>query len=365
MRKRLYYLDYLRIFSMFAVVFLHTVSDILRINYNEPVWHFSNIFSTLFSTSVPIFFMISGVLLLSDERSSDVSFVVKNRLKKICVPFLFWSLFAIIYYFVIGYQYYDKFNYEGLFYRLKHFLNHPSTIHFWFMYALIPMYVILPFIKIIIDNVKKKHKIYMLVLWLIFTIFLVTAENMVTKDYKMIFIMDEKYSLNLFNGYLGFFILGYYLNKYDIKIKNKWLILFIALDLIFVSVFTFYLTRITGGYFEGLKTYNGVFTASMSVAIFLLFKNLFYNKENIRHYKFINLISETSFVIYLVHNLIIHFMNLNYYIVPNAGIGSVIIRFVVVYLLSLILTLVLRNIKPLCFITTGVKYRGLKKNEKN
>lgn len=357
MNKRLYHLDFLRIFSMFAVVFLHTVSDILRINYNQPVWHFSNVLTALLSTSVPIFFMISGALMLSDERNEDVSFVLKHRLKKICVPFLFWSVVAILYFFVIGYVIYDKFNFAGIITRLKQLPAQPVTIHFWFMYALIPIYALIPFIKILINNMKRQHKIYLFALWCFVSIFLTTASNFVTADYKMIFTLDDKYSLNIMGGYLGFFILGYYLNKKDIKIKSKWLVLYILTDVITVSAGTFVLTRISGGYFEGFKTYTGFFVSTMAVAMFLLFKNIFVAKNDIKCKKAVIFIGDTSFVIYLVHNLVIHFMNTNYLIVPNISILNICLRFAIVYIISLAITVILKHIKPMCFLATGTKYK--------
>ena len=172
--------------------------------------------------------------------------------------------------------------------------------------------------------------------------------------------MDPNYNLNIYNGYLGFFVLGYYLHNKDIKIGKKWLLLFIFLEIFGVSLASYLGTKMTGAYFENFKTYSGIFTASLSVAIFLLFKEIFKDKETIRGEKVINSISSASFTIYLTHNILIHFMNINYILVPDGTILRVLVRVITVFAICYILYILLSMVKPLCFVTTGNKYKGLK-----
>ena len=364
MKKKYYYIDFLRIFSMFAVVFLHTASDLLRTEYNEAVWHFSNVLTSLFSVSVPIFFMISGVMLLSGEKSSSIKDLYRIRLKKIVLPFLFWSLFALIYYFLTEYIYYGTLNFSALKYRVTHFLSEPVTIHLWFMYALIPIYIILPFLKILVDNINKKQSLYLFLIWLVFSVLTTTVQNFLTGEYKSLVTFNYSFNLNIIGGYVGFFVLGYYLHNIDFKVKRKYLIIFIILDIFIISLGTYIIYILKNGYFENFKVYSGIFTASLSIAVFLLFKDIFKNKENVKFPKLLNIVSETSFGIYLIHNLVINFFNLNYFIQPEGGILFLLLRFILIYLISFVVIYVLSLIKPLCFIATGTKYRG-RINEKN
>lgn len=364
MKKKYYYIDFLRIFSMFAVVFLHTASDILRTEYNTALWHFSNALTSLFGVSVPIFFMISGAMLLSNDKSVSIKDLYKIRLKKIVLPFLFWSLFAVVYFLITEYFYYNNFNLSALKYRLVHFLSEPVTIHLWFMYALIPVYIILPFLKILIDNINKKQTIYLFWLWFIFSILTTTAQNILPERLKILFSFNYSFNLNIVGGYIGFFMLGYYLHNIDFKIKRKYLILFIILDVLIISFGTYILYILKNGYFENFKTYLGIFTASLSVAAFLLFKDIFKDKESFKFTKLINKVSETSFGVYLIHNLVINFFNLNYFIQPEQGIIFLLLRFIMVYLISFLVIYILNLIKPLSFVATGIKYRG-HINEKN
>lgn len=53
--ERIKYLDFLRVFSMMSVVFLHISAGTLRGNLLSPVWHISNFFTSIASVSVPVF----------------------------------------------------------------------------------------------------------------------------------------------------------------------------------------------------------------------------------------------------------------------------------------------------------------------
>ena len=68
-RRRDY--DLLRVCSMFAVVFLHTAADPLR-TASGFLWHFANLASSLATAAVPLFFMLSGALLLSQPQSYSI-----------------------------------------------------------------------------------------------------------------------------------------------------------------------------------------------------------------------------------------------------------------------------------------------------
>ena len=86
-KRRLDY-DFLRVCSMAAVVYLHTTAGALRTPDNVPVWHFSNLITSLCTTAVPLFFMLSGALLLKEEKTADLSVLFRRRLPKVLIPLL-------------------------------------------------------------------------------------------------------------------------------------------------------------------------------------------------------------------------------------------------------------------------------------
>ena len=99
---------------------------------------------------VPLFFMVSGFLLLSSEKTDCVQTFYKNRVSRLCVPFLFWD---IVYYF-------ESCVLEGRSPGLLPFLNEltrqGSKYHLWFVYQIMALYLLMPFLKKIVDGSTRR-----------------------------------------------------------------------------------------------------------------------------------------------------------------------------------------------------------------
>ena len=82
--RRLDY-DLLRVLSMAGVVYLHTAAGALRQPIG-PLWHFSNLVTSLATAAVPLFFMLSGALLLNQPQTASLRTLFRRRLPKVVVP---------------------------------------------------------------------------------------------------------------------------------------------------------------------------------------------------------------------------------------------------------------------------------------
>lgn len=94
-----YYIDTLTILSCIAVVYLHA-NGIFWTHPSGRLWLTSNVIESFFYFAVPVFFMISGATLLEyRQRYSTLTFI-KKRFLRAFVPFISWSLFAIVVFYI-------------------------------------------------------------------------------------------------------------------------------------------------------------------------------------------------------------------------------------------------------------------------
>ena len=115
-------------------------------------------------------------------------------------------------------------------------MSTPTTVHLWFMYALIPLYLISPILKTLVDTMSSKLFKYCLVLWFVFSSVFPTLAALVPGTVRPLFVLSKEFSLNFINGYIGYFLLGYYLLNYNKKISIKLLSLIIVLDTAGISI---------------------------------------------------------------------------------------------------------------------------------
>lgn len=269
---------------------LHISAPILG-QYNELstyTWNIGNFYDSLTRFCVPIFFMLSGALLLNKDY--ELTYFIKKRFLKIIPPFIFWSLVYVIYDIIKG----DKdFNsiIEVVYFFIRN-IFHGSQYHLWFIYTIMGLYLFVPILRKWIKNSTQKEILYFLGIWVITIIYGIPH----LKGY-----LPKIYLIN-FSGYLGYMVLGYYLSQ--LKPQKKYLSsILIVIGVLITITGTHYFTIKSSSfnsYFYGYLTPN---VLSASVGVFLLFKELKINSKRIN--TALEFISKYSFGIYLSHVLVL------------------------------------------------------------
>ena len=94
-RPHVDYFDGLRIFAALCVIFMHTAAGPLRAGINTG-WHLLNVCTSLAFTAVPLFFMMSGYLLMTSRKTADISVLLRHRLPRLVVPLAGWTVVAVL-----------------------------------------------------------------------------------------------------------------------------------------------------------------------------------------------------------------------------------------------------------------------------
>jgi surface polysaccharide O-acyltransferase-like enzyme len=290
--KRLVYLDWLRVFATIAVVTIHVAAGAGSIGEMQPGeslnWLESNLFETLSRWSVPGFIMISGALLLQSQKITSLGVFLKKRLSKVVIPLVGWS---ILFYLYGCYKGYFIFSLNS---GVKLFITNGISDHLWFLYMIIGIYLITPLLQIFVKHATKKHIQYFLLLWL--------YSSVVTRLSN--FWLGFHLSIELFyvTDYVGYFLLGYYLNQYEIP--KRWRILsYIGASIGFIGTFfgTYYYTLkgkgILNDYWYGYFSPTVLLSA---IGLFLWFQYHFKEVERPlpRMFQWVN---SASLGVYILH----------------------------------------------------------------
>lgn len=218
-------LDVARVLACILVVVVHIAANDFFV-FSEK-WFVANFFGSLARVSVPIFFMITGALLIS--RDEGVFPFYKNRMGRVVQPLLFWSIiFAAVYWK----------SYPGLFGSALSIVTTYTNGHLWYFYSLIGIYVALPFLGKVFRSSTSSERLMFLGAWFVCNCIWGTAKQFVDPSVDPI----KLYSLYSFTGYFGFVFLGAYLyDRNQSKTGWKWFSLNLLLAFI-GSAGTFYLT---------------------------------------------------------------------------------------------------------------------------
>lgn len=212
-RKRILYIDAIEAISMFAVCFIH-YAELLKPTYFD---NFIDMFSFF---GVACFFMANGALLLNKK-----DFDIKQHLKKmlhIFIVLFVWELISLIFFSVL----YNKkmFTYKTAD-LISYFLGDIRWVlptgHFWYIRALLSIYLLFPILKKCFDEAPRLLVIICISILLgrfIPCELSHIQDYLLRKDSNYIYISLNKITEYLpfgsYSEHLVYFILGGFLHKF-------------------------------------------------------------------------------------------------------------------------------------------------------
>ena len=289
MKEKNYNLELVRMISFILVIVIHVTNYFCRAYGRIPQgeYLFSLALDTAARVSVPCFFMISGALLLG--REEPLKKHGKRLLRFVCAL----AVWSAVYYFWNIY-------YMGSEYDLREILYEPAEAHLWYLYAMIPIYLVLPFFQVMCRHMDLKLE----------KAFLIVTTAAVLFNY-LLWIMggEAYYDLPLIGDriYAWYIFIGYYLFKYrrHIRLRQRTAGILCVVSLALAFFVTWGITSATGTHYEDALTYACPLIAVGSCSFFLFIIRAGRAKLQFgeRTKKLINLFCGCSFGIYLIHIL--------------------------------------------------------------
>lgn len=295
MNKDLNWIDSLRTIATISVIVLHTSFPPVKLfgTIDLSSWWAGNFFDGGSRFCVPIFFMISGALLLSKDYSLSSFF--KKRFFKIIPPFIFWSFAYIAFNIAVSYYQGESMSISEIAKFTCSQLYNGSSGHMWFIYTIIGLYLIVPIVRSCIKHTSNKTVVYFLLIWGVTLIF----NWPYLKDYK------PAIELMYFSGYMGYMVLGYYLFQSNNKFLNNKLtaVSMFIVGTITTLLATYLLSRRVNAFDTSMYVYLTPNVALSAMGVFLFFKN--YEIKWVPIKKFTSIVSINSYGIYLIHILVL------------------------------------------------------------
>lgn len=294
MKKRILYFDLLKIISSFMVVLIHVVSRFwYGLGFKTIDYIILTSLNSIARFCVPIYFMISGALFLNEDKEMSIKTLFKKYIPRILFIYIVWNM---LYNTINLYTNNTILNFETISRTFIQTLLGNGTYQFGFLTTLLGFYLCVPVLRLICKRQNKKELKYLLLIMFIFITIKEITYLTVGNLYKFSYII-------LFSNYIFYFILGYYLNTFEITKKKKNIIYSLGIVALIFTIFATLHRSITIGYHaQEYLDYLSFNICIYSAAVFLLFKNIFNKKtSNKIIYKF----AQIYFGIYLIHGLIL------------------------------------------------------------
>ena len=309
-QQRIYYLDLIRSIAIISITLNHAVSRSYMV-YSNQADEFNSIpigqtilktFIYTFSRlGVPLFLMLTGALLLSRDYTKNNKFIKHNWLRLFIITEIWLAIVFWYKQFLPGSILFS----QGLIGCMIHFamtllfLNPISFGNMWYMYMILCVYLMIPFLSVGIKNLGITY--FIIPCWIVlFCSFILPDIN--ASFHALAFKGSFKTaleSINVFSMYMILVVLGYLLRKRVLaKISTVIIVLLFSVSFILFNIFQLWLFSVQYDYAVG---YDSVFPVIASVFLFELIRRKGFLFDNRIVRSCITELSIISFGIFFVH----------------------------------------------------------------
>ncbi len=300
-KQRKLYLDFLRIIAIIFVIYNHTSEKGYYLYAYDSPFILKVIYiatGALIAVAVPIFFMISGSLLIPKEES--IGDLYKKRVLRMVIVLILFSLLQYVLLVVND-------NVElSLRYFITHITIESIIAPYWYLYAYLAYLICLPLLRKMALNMTNKEFKYLFAAFLI-------IEGLLA---SLLFIFDIGemtmfFTIPFFNRVVIYPLLGYYMDHRMTKEQYtlKGALIFIALMIAVLALIVVNTLHRNLPYEQFTAYDKGLFvtgfTAVLDAGIFYIAKLLFKDRKVPKALEFIiTALGSTVFGVYLIEDII-------------------------------------------------------------
>ena len=328
-------LDVCRIHACLSILMIHAAADIYHeLPLGSAAFFAVTFLSTMVRSALPLFFMMSGTLVLSRE-TLDLKRVLVHKVLRLTGMYYLWSLLYALARAASG-------AFEGpheFFYAVV-----AGHYHLWFLPAMVVVYLFMPVVHAAVHKGGLDGR-YILGLFFFLGIFLANC-NLTPDPAPVLYRFTQNFSLD-YLPYLGYAVWGWWLSKKELPRRTLWLAPLVFLLVTGAATLANRWYSFTRGDADGwLFHYFSVpifLQATASYCFFLALKG-----RRPRHEKLVTELSACTLGVYLIHPLMLNvFERVGLAVTPASPILSLLGVYVCLAAACFALVFILRKVPVL------------------
>jgi surface polysaccharide O-acyltransferase-like enzyme len=298
--------DVIRVIALLMIVMVH-VSAYVVIFFPETAeveWLVGNFFNGLARAGVPMFVMLSGALLLKEDKPFDAEqFYKRNFLTMVLLTIVWMTLYGLFY--AVGLPMLEgKAVVSSNFWQYLLFFKGSNYPHLWYMFMAVGLYMMVPVLRLFVKRENKSYIIGIIIASMIFE-FCATTADFFSRSYGVaVSQILDKFYLGAVSDFIGLILLGWYFSEFPLKESKRFVLYVAGIFMVTLSTWLVYLMidvvpNIRDYVYEALTLPAFVYAA----ALYVLLQSLC--KQKLTQSKLLTEISDCSFGIYLVHVMVL------------------------------------------------------------
>lgn len=298
--KRVLYIELLRVIAAAAVVMLHIIAGLVR-NYavSTADWDICVILGSEIRWCIPLFFMISGAVFLDREQHLPLKTMLGKYVLRLLTALAVWGTF---FYFFELWIYGQPVTMKNVVLAPPAVLAGKAGYHLWYLYALIPIYLLIPALKAFTGHSTKEQQRSLLVILFTLSSIFPLFNSVAGQIPQTRGAISIGVSLPEAFAYVACVLAGYYVAHFDLDSSEEKILRLIAIfSILCMPVGNIVLSVLKNDLEFSLSEYSGICSVSVAGWLFAWAKRQEEYLQNHPMGKTALKIGGSCFGIYLLH----------------------------------------------------------------
>ena len=294
---RLIYADLLRSAAILAVLVVHVAGgQLANVPVGSGTFQVLNLYDGLAHWCVPVFVMLSGMFLLDPKHAMPYPKLFFGHILRIVIALVVWgTAYALV--TQVGLR---GLSWQSVFHALHNVLLGQTHFHLWFLYMIIGLDLVTPVLRAFVRGASRGDFHWLFLLAFVFASLIPTILRLRPSQTLSLYV--NNLNLHLVLGYVGYYVLGYYLKTYTLSRPAEYLVYVLGVLGAVVTVGgTAWFSQRRGALVQTFYNYDSPNIVLMSAAVFVLFRYVLGVSEERSRRQRLSGVARISFGIYLVH----------------------------------------------------------------
>ena len=297
------HLDRLRVICALAVVAIHVLSHYLNgFALKSLTWTAVMGLKHMLHFCIPVFFMITGALLIRPLGEMTYREYLKKRFLRIGIPFLIWS---VVHWLVVAVAIQKKPLAVTEFFRL--FLSNGICSQYWYVYATLVLYLFLPFIGSLVTAISRKQLRILIAVMVLVNLLLPYANELLKQFTKW---KLTNYNMSSMGAYLTYALIGYALHTAEVPAKKKRMLIYGAAVVAWLLMNGLTWLCSETKYTDTFSGRQYPLSCMLGIALFVAFRALDEGSGEKKESRFVRTLSAVSYTSYLTHMMCLRLLQI-------------------------------------------------------
>ncbi len=304
-KNRLLSYDVIRIVAIFLVLLVHVSAYIVLYN-SEPTTQefiFGNIVNGISRAGVPLFLMLTGALLLNEDRKFDAKTFYKKSFTWMALLMVGWTVaYGAFYAIAFPMLHHNPVDWATVGQSMWNYALKLPTMypHLWYMFMVVGLYLMIPVLRLFVKRENKSYILGIIIAFVVAQLAVNTFNIRMTGWTFNLTTIVNKFHVEPATGFVGYVLTGWYVTNFKI-VKRKRLALYglslaavvFATSMVQMQIKT--TPGVRGNFYEPLTLTAFLY----GLGLFLLLYTLCGEKQTKN--RLTVLLSQDAFGVYIIH----------------------------------------------------------------